>query len=135
MKFIKDYISDKSYGFYIVLATMILSIVTAIVYAIGFSQIGFLSWQAIVSLIVGFVIAAGLLALKQYKFVPTVLFIAVFFALAMVVYYVYDFLISSVFWGNFAVPGQIIAAAVFFGLTIIASIASVFAPIVNKENA
>lgn len=132
---IKEYLSDKKYGFYVVLATMVLSLITALVYTIGFSQIGFLSWQAIVSLFAGLVIAAGLLVLKQYSFVPGVLFASIVFAFIMVLYYVYDFIISSVFWGNFAVPGQIIAAAVFFVLSIVASIVGVFAPIVNKENA
>ncbi len=135
MNFFKEYLSDKSYGFYVVLVTMLLSLITVLVYSIGFGQIGFLSWQAIVSLIVGLVVAAGLLVLKQYKFVPAVLFVSIFFAFIMVLYYVYDFLISSVFWGNFEVPVQIILAAVFFLLAIIASIVSVFAPIVNKENA
>lgn len=132
---IKEYLSDKSYGFYVVLATMFLVLVTTIVYAIGLSQIGFLSWEAIVSLIVGLVLAAGLIVLKQYKFVPAVLFATILFAFIMVLYYLYDYIISSVFWGNFAVPGEIIATAVFFVLTIAASIVSVFAPIVNKENA
>ncbi|MBP5357265.1 MAG: hypothetical protein J6Y68_03860 [Clostridia bacterium] len=132
---IKEYLSDKSYGFYVILATMFLSLVTILVYSIGFSQIGFLSWEAIVSLIVGVVVGAGLLVLKQYKYVPGVLFATIFFAFIMVLYYVYDYIISAAFWGSFAVPGEIIAAAVFFLLAIAASIVSIFAPIVNKENA
>ena len=132
---IKEYLSDKSYGFFVVLATMFLVLVTTIVYAIGLSQIGFLSWEAVVSLIVGLVVGAGLIVLKQYKFVPAVLYATILFAFIMALYYLYDYIISSVFWGNFAVPGEIIAAAVFFLLAIAASIVSIFAPIVNKENA
>ena len=132
---IKEYLSDKSYGFYVVVATILLALITTIVYAICFSQIGFMSWQAIVSLIVGALAAVGLLVLKQYKFVPAVLFASIIFAFIMVLYYVYDFIISGVSWGNFEVPVQIILAAVFFVLTVVASFVSVFVPIVKKKEA
>ena len=132
---IKEYLSDKSYGFYVVAATILLMLITTLVYAIGFSQIGFMSWQAIVSLIVGALAAVGLLVLKQYKFVPAVLFASIIFAFIMVLYYVYDFIISGVSWGNFEMPVQIILAAVFFVLTVVASFVSVFVPIVKKKEA
>ena len=132
---IKEYLSDKSYGFYVVAGTILLMLITTLVYAIGFSQMGFMSWQAILSLIVGAIAGAALLVLKQYKFVPAVLFASILFAFIMVLYYVYDFIISSVSWGNFAVPVQLILAAVFFGITVVASFVCVFVPIVKKKEA
>lgn len=130
---IKEYLEDKKYGFYVVLVTVVLSLVTLIVYAVGISYLGFLSSWAVVLLIAGVILAVALIALKQYRFAPAALFSTIFIAFLLAVYYLYDFVVSSVFWGNFAVPPQLVATAVFFALTLVASIASVFTPIVSDK--
>ena len=132
MENIKQFFKDKKYGFYVVLGTMVLSLVTMIAYAVGFSYLGFLSGWSVALLIIGVVAAAGLIVLKQHKFAPAVLLATVFVAFLLAIYYVYDFVISSVFWGNFAVPAELIVPIVFFGLALVASIVSVFTPLVKE---
>lgn len=130
---LKEFFKDKKYGFYVVLGTMLLSLVTMIVYAVGFSYLGFLSVWAIVLLVVGVVVSAALLAFKQYRFAPATLFATVFAALLLAIYYMYDYVASSLFWGNFALPPQLVSTVVFFALAFVASIVSVFTPMVKEE--
>lgn len=130
---VKEYLKDKRYGFYFVLVTMLLSLITMIVYAVGYSKTRYMSWGAFAIILIGVVLVAILLALKLYSLAPAVLLTTNFVALLMFVYYIY-FFISSVMTGiQFSgFPPEFIATTTFFVLMLVASIITVFVPIAKK---
>ncbi len=94
----KTIMADKPVGFRVPLATIVLSLVTALVYLATYSSSRYMSWQAFGIMIGGVVLTALLIVLKLERFAPSALLFGDFLSLLFYVYYIY-FYISSVVTG------------------------------------
>lgn len=122
-----NFMANKTLGFRVTLVTMVLSLVTALVYLAIYSSSRYMSWQAFGIMVAGVVVAAVLIALKQVRFAPSALLLGDFLSLLFYVYYIY-FYISSVATGiQFSgFPLEFFVNAVLYGLSLVLSIACVF---------
>ena len=122
-----NFMANKTLGFRVTLVTMVLSLVTALVYLAIYSSSRYMSWQAFGTMVAGVVVAAALIALKQVRFAPSALLLGDFLSLLFYVYYIY-FYISSVATGiQFSgFPLEFFVNAVLYGLSLVLSIACVF---------
>lgn len=130
----KEYFSDKKYGFFVTLGAMLLSLITAVVYVSIYGKTRFMSWAAFAIILVGVVGAAALIVFKLYRYAPALLLVANFVGLLLYAYYIY-FFISSVAVGiQFSgFPPSFFANIVFFALTLTASVACTFMAQVKRE--
>lgn len=124
---IKDFFHSKSYGFYVTLLAVVLSLVTLIVYTSSFGGSRYMSWAAFVIMIIGMVAGLAMPIFRLDKWVPAVLLVTNFVSFLLFVYYVY-FYVSVVLVGIQATSfsSGFIASVVFFALTIVACVADVF---------
>ena len=131
---IKQFLKDKAYGFYATMITFVLSILTAIVYGVGFGSTVYMSWAAFALLFVGIVVAVIFIAIKQMHIATELLLVANLLSFLLFVYNIY-FFVSSVLTGiQFSgFPPQFFAVVIFYGLTLVASVACVFMPMAKKE--
>lgn len=123
----KNFVANKPLGFRVTLFTMALSLVTALVYLAIYSSSRYMSWQAFGIMVVGVVLSAVLIALKQERFAPSALLVCDFLSLLFYVYYIY-FYISSVVTGiQFSgFPLEFFVNIVFYAASLVLSIACVF---------
>lgn len=135
VKKVKEYLRDKKYGFFVTVALMVLSVVTMIIYASIYGNTRFMSWAGFGIILGGVVLAAILIVLKQYRFVPALLLAANFLGFLLYVYYIY-FHVSVVLVGiqSSGFPPEFFLNVVFFVLTLVVSVANVYFPQV-EENA
>ena len=120
-------VTKRPVGFKVTLATCVVSLITAIAYAVIYASSRYMSWPAFAIIIVGVVLAAVLIALKQERFAPSALLVCDFLALLLYVYNIY-FYISSVATGiQFSgFPLEFYVNAVLYVLSLVLSIACVF---------
>ncbi len=123
----KEIFSNKQPGFRATLACMVLSIVTAIVYAVIYSHSRYMSWAAFGVMLAGVVLTGALIVLKQYRFAPALLMTTNFISLLLFVYYIY-FYISSVATGiQFSgFPPEFFVNIAFYVASLALSVACVF---------
>ncbi len=131
---VREYFAEKKYGFYVLLSSMLLSLITMIVYAASYGQTRYMSWAAFAILLVGIVLAAVLIVFRLYRFAPAVMLVTTLISLLLFIYYIY-FFISSVLTGiQFSgFPPEFWASVIFFALSLVVSIVSVFTPLVDKK--
>ena len=132
---VKEYFADKKYGFYVLLSSMLLSLITMIVYAASFGRTRYMSWAAFAVLLVGIVLAAVLIVFKFQRFAPALMFVVTLVALMLFIYYIY-FFVSSVMTGiQFSgFPPEFFATVIFFALSLVTSIVSIFTPLTDKKD-
>lgn len=130
----KEYFSDKKYGFFVTLGAMLLSIITAIVYSCIYAKTKFMSWAAFAIILVGVVGAAALIVFKLYRYAPALLLVANFVGFLLYVYYIYYYVSATLVGIQFSgFPSSFVANVVFFALTLTASIACTFMAQVKRE--
>lgn len=134
MEKLKEYFSTKRHGFYLVLSTIVLAIVTIIIFFVGVGE-GYLSWVSfgcLLALVLGDLI---LLALKKDNFVPALNTICSGLAIAFFINACYSY-VATVMTGidieSFSMPW--ILTTVFSVLLFVISIITVFAPLGNNTN-
>lgn len=125
----KEFFKDKSYGFFVTLALMTLSVATMIIYASVYGGTRFMSWAEFAVVVAGVVLSIALIACKQYRWVPALLLTTNFLGLLLYIYYIY-FHVSVVLVGiqSAGFPPEFFVNAVFFALTLIVSVANVYMP-------
>jgi len=123
------FFQGKKPGFYVTLAAIGLSVVTAIVYALLYASTRYMSWEAFGILMGGAVLAAALLVLKLERFAPVVLLASTVIGCMFYVYDIY-FFISSVMVGiQFSgFPPEFFVNIAFFVAAIALSVAAIFVP-------
>lgn len=125
----KEFFANKKYGFYVTLATILLAIVTLIVYVSIYSSTRYMSWEAFWIILVGAVLSVVLILLKQYRFAPALLLTANFVGMLFFIYHIYFFVSSAVVGIQFSgFPPEFFVNIVFYVLTLVVSIAAVFLP-------
>lgn len=131
---IKEYFSNKKYGFYVTLAAILLTVVTLIIYASVYGSTVFMAPATIAFLAIGIVGSIVLIVFKLYRFAPAVLLGASVLGLCFSIYYLYNYIASAVYGIQFAgFPPEFFANIVFFVLTIVVSIAANFMPQEKKD--
>lgn len=84
-----EFLKDKSVGFWFSAALVLLSLVTAVVYAASYAGTDNINWVAFALLLAAAVGAAVLIILKQYKYVPYLQAILIFLSLLFFIYGIY----------------------------------------------
>ncbi len=125
--------SEKGAGLKVTVLGIVLALAAAVVYAATYASTRYMSWEAVGLLGVGAVLTAILLFLKQYRWAPTVLFVAVTLAIMFYVYDIY-FFISSVAVGiQFSgFPPSFFVVIACFVVALAVSIAAIFVPFEKK---
>lgn len=123
-------LKEKTSGYKMILATILMTIITLIVYVAIYRSSKYISWEGVRVLALGTVLAILLLWFRLQRFVPAVLLITSFGALLFHIYYIY-FFISSVLTGiQFSgFPASFFVNFAFFGITVVMSIICVFLPV------
>lgn len=127
MEKIKNFFKSKSYGFYVSVAVCILSLIAVCAYALGYGGTKYMSWLALIIVVIGVAVSILLMIFKQDKFVPAVILIATFVSMLSFVYGIY-LLVVTTFYAASVVhfSGEFIAAVVFYIIAIVVGIANVF---------
>lgn len=93
MEKFKKYFSTKGYGFYLILTTILVALITMIVFFVGLGE-GFLSWFSfgfLVALVLGDI---ALIALKKDNFIPALNTICSGVALAFFIDACYSYVVT-----------------------------------------
>ena len=84
MEKIKNFFKSKSYGFYVTVAVVLLTLITSIVYADSYGKNErYMSWAGFAVMLAGIFVAAGLTAFKRCELAPPVLALENFVALKL----------------------------------------------------
>lgn len=128
MNKLKNYLKNKSYGFYVTVFVMLFTLVTLIVYANAYgSNDRYMSWAGFVIMLVGIVAAVGLTAFKLNDWVPPVLALANFIALMLYITKIYNYVVVVMVGIDVAsFSTQFLSCTVLFAILIVASIANIF---------
>ena len=121
------FFEDKGYGFFMSMFVFVFSLVTAIVYAVGYSNSSDRSWSVIIAIVAGLALALILTALKRYNWVPVALALGDFVALLMFIQSIY-FYVSVVLYGinGSAFSPEFMSSTVFLLLALVFSVANIF---------
>lgn len=126
---VKEYVKDKSVGFYFTAGIALLSLVIAIVYACSYAGTDNISWAAFALLLAGIVGTAALVALKQYQWAPIAQAVLNFVALLLFIYGIYYY-VSVVMTGIDATGFEpaFWANTILFAIVFVLSVVNVFLP-------
>ena len=121
-------LSGRSYGFYVTLGTVVLSVVTAIVYAALYSNTPrFMSWPAFAVILAGGVLALILLLLRFGQIASAVVALADLAGLLLFIRVIYNYVVvvmAGIDLSSF--EARFIVCTVLFVLSLAAGIVSVF---------
>lgn len=121
------FFKDKSFGFFVSMFVFVLSLVTAIVYTVSYSDSRDMSWSVTGAIVAGLVVAVILVLLKRYNWVPVALALGDFAALLLFIQSIY-FYVSVVLYGinGSAFSPAFMASTVFLLLSLVFSVANIF---------
>lgn len=130
----KNLLKGKSYGFYVTLALIAATIVTAIVYAILYNGSRYFSMPAVLCMLGGVVVSLALCATKLSKWACVTLALADFVATLLYIYGIY-FYVSIVMVGIQAstFSWQFLVCTALFVVLLVANVANVFLKQVEEE--
>lgn len=94
----KAFLKDKGIGFFMSVIVLLFSLVTAVVYAVGYSGSSDFSRPVLITILVGAAAAVVLALLKRYNWVPVALALGNFVALLLFIKSIY-FYVSVVMYG------------------------------------
>ena len=122
-------LKDRAYGFYITLAAIVLSLVTAIVYAANYhADLTFMSWLAFAMLLVGAVVGLVCAFFRIPELGQAVLGVTSLIGLLFFAKSLYGYIaVVAVGIDLDGLEPRFIACTILFVLTLVVSIASIFA--------
>lgn len=123
----KSFFANKAYGFYMSVFVFVLSLVTAVVYTIGYSNSSDMSEPVIYAIGAGLILAVVLLLCKRYNWIPVVLALGDFAALLLFIKSIY-FYVSVVLYGinGSAFSPAFLSSTAFLLLSLVFSVANIF---------
>lgn len=128
MEKIKSFFASKSYGFYVTLGLMVLSIITALLYAVNYKDfVAYMDWTAVILMLVAVGLSLALVILKQEKFAPVVLGIGNFAGLLIYIQKIYGYVavvLVGIDVNTFST--QFLVCTTFFALTAIVSLVNIY---------
>lgn len=130
----ESFTQNKKLGFKVTLFTLVLSLVSSLVYFFIYSSSRYMSWQAFGIMLGGIVLSILLIALKLYRYAPSMLLVGNFLAFLFFAYYIY-FYVSSVVTGiQFSgFPMSFFVNLTMFLLSLLFSIVAVFMPQTEQD--
>ena len=123
----KAFFADKSRGFAMSIVVFLFSLVTAVVYIVGYSDNSDFSPPVFVVILVGAAAAVVLTVLKRYNWVSVALALGDFAALLLFIESVY-FYVSVVLYGinGSAFSPAFLSSTVCLALSLVLSVANIF---------
>ncbi len=125
---LKDYLKNKSYGFYVTLATIVLTIATIIVYASSYaSNDRYMSWLGVGFMIAGIIIGLVLSIFNFGQLGAAALGICNFVGLLQYVIKIYNYVVIVMVGIDInTLSSQFISCTVMFAILTVISIANIF---------
>lgn len=132
---LKKRFTEKSYGFYVLLSVVLLTLVTSIVYAVNYHKLSvYMSWASVIVMWVGVVAALVLSFLRLDEFATGALALANLVGLLLFVKVIYGYVavvLVGIDLNSF--DAKFIACTVLFALSFVSSAVTVFLPQRKKE--
>lgn len=130
----KEIFKGKSFGFYVTLALIAATVVTAILYAVLYNGSRYFSMPAVLVMVAGAVAALAVALTKHAKWANVILALADFIGLLLYVYGIY-FYVSIVMVGIQAstFSWQFILCTAIFVVLLVANVVNVFLEQVKEE--
>ena len=133
---LKNLFSKKPVGFYVTLATIGLTLVTAVTYFLCYNNTDNFNNWAFIILLVSFVLAVVLVLLKQFKLVPYALGLLNYVAMLFFIYGIYYY-VSVVLVGidldHF--ENEFFISTIAFAVLVVLSVIAIFMKQVKEEEA
>lgn len=128
------FFKDKSYGFYVTLALIVLTVATAVMYAVLYHGSRYLSTPAVIIMLGGAAISLALCFTKYAKWACAVLALADFAGLLLYIYGIY-FYVSIVMVGIQASSfnWQFLLCTTVLAVLLVINVVNVFLKQVNEE--
>lgn len=128
MELIKNFFKRKSYGFYVSLAVIVMTIITMAVYSASYGNMArFMSWAAIGVMIAGIVVGLALSVLNLGEWGAAVMAITNFIGLSQYITKIYNYVaVVMVGIDINSFSSEFIACTVCFAILIVISVANIF---------
>ena len=128
MDLVKNFFKRKSYGFYVSLAVIVMTIITMSVYSASYGMIDrYMSWAAIGVMVAGMVVGLALSVLNLGEWGAAVMAICNFVGLSQYITKIYNYVaVVMVGIDVNTFSSQFIACTVCFAILIVISIANIF---------
>ncbi len=128
MEKVKEFLNRKSYGFYVTLVAVVLTIVTAIVYANSYASVDrYMSWTAVGFMIAGAVLSLVFSAFHWGELASAVLAVCNFVGLLQYITKIYNYVVIVMVGIDInTLSSQFISCTVLFAILTVISIANVF---------
>lgn len=128
MELVKNYFKKKSYGFYVTLAVIVMTIITMIVYSSSYGSIDrYMSWTAIWFMAIGLIAGLALSILNFGEWGAAVLGICNFIGLMQYITKIYNYVVVVLVGIDVnTFSSQFIGCTVCFAILIVLSVANIF---------
>ncbi len=128
MEKIINFFKDKSYGFYVTIASIIFTIITFSVYAGNYSKYdSYMSWEGFYIMIGGLVLALIIMVFKKFSWATIVLAITNFFGLLFYILKIYNYVVVVLVGIDLAsFSPAFITCTTLFAINVLISTANVF---------
>ena len=128
MEKIKSFFASKSYGFYVTLCLIVLSIITASLYAVNYKDfVAYMDWTAVILILVAVCLSIAMIVFKLGKFAPAVLAVGNFAGLLIYIQKIYGYVaVVMVGIDVNTFSAQFLICTTFFALTSIISLVNVY---------
>ena len=134
----KTFLSTKSFGFYVLVVSILLSAVAGIVYAVCYhAYVNYMSWTGFWMFLVGVILAIVLMVFKLDEFAAGANAAGTFAGLCLFIRHIYMY-VQNITGGLdvASVSSNFITSVIFIGLAFVVSVVTVFLPkkkAVSKE--
>lgn len=127
---IKTFLSTKSFGFYVLVASIVLSIVAGVVYAVCYhAYVNYMSWPGFWMFLVGAILGCGFLVFKLDEFAAGANAAGTFAGLCLFIRHIYMY-VQNITGGLdvASVSNNFISSVIFIGLAFVVSVVAIFLP-------
>lgn len=128
MELVTNFFKKKSYGFYVTIAVIIMTIVTMIVYSQEYGSVArYMSWEAIWVMGAGLIVALALTIFNLGEWGAAVLAICNFVGLMQYITKIYNYVVVVMVGIDVnTLSSQFITCTVFFAILVVISLANIF---------
>ncbi len=132
---VKRLFEGKSYGFFVTLALLVLSVVTAIVYAVSYSNYErYMSNGAVVALIIGTVLSVLLIVFKQFQLSAAAVALGGFVAMLLFIEKIYNYVVVVLVGIDLSTfSAEFITCSALFGVLLVGGIVDIFLKQTKEE--
>ena len=131
----KTFLSTKSFGFYVLVVSILLSIVAGVVYAVSYhAYVNYMSWLGFWMFIAGAAAGCLLMVFRLDEFAAGINAAGTFVGLCLFIRHIYMY-VQNITGGLdvASVSSNFILSVVFIAIAVIVSVVSIFLPKKKKE--